>query len=54
MLYGGIEAGGTKMNCAVADQEGKIVAQKRILTGRDISKYFSLFRSICFNFNGNR
>lgn len=32
MMYGGIEAGGTKMNCAVADQEGKIIASQRIAT----------------------
>src|ERR1700742_5074969 len=32
MGYGGIEAGGTKWVCAVADEEGSIVAAERLPT----------------------
>lgn len=49
MMYGGIEAGGTKMNCAVADQEGKIIASQRIATREpaetlaEISRFFDRY-----------
>lgn len=32
MYYGGIEAGGTKMVCAIADEQLKIIAQKVVAT----------------------
>lgn len=32
-LIAGVEAGGTKILCAVADADGRVVAQKRIATG---------------------
>ncbi len=33
MLYGGIEGGGTKWVCAVADEQGTIIARERFATG---------------------
>ena len=44
MMYGGIEAGGTKMNCAVADQEGKIIASQRIATRESSETLAEIFR----------
>ena len=47
MLIGGIEAGGTKMVCAIGDENGKLIDRKSFPTRgpeetfRDIIGYFN-------------